>query len=95
MSLYIVNKRNPFFKNGTVIELFEDGFQECEMGVEDNRMSCKGHTGLIKPEREVKPYCIRILRRGFDDPKLRRKSGKVLDTYRDFDFERESALLDA
>lgn len=95
MSLYIVHKPNPYFKNGAIIELFEDGFQECEMVTQNNRMRCVGHTGLIKPEPSVIPFCIKMLRKGFDDPKLRRKSGRIQDPHRDFDFERESASLDA
>jgi hypothetical protein len=76
MAYYIVHKRNPFFKNGTIIELLEDGFQACEMVERDNRLTCVGNVGLIYPEREVFPYCIKMLRKGFDDPKLRRKSGR-------------------
>lgn len=77
MSLYIVHKRNPYFKNGTIIELFEDGFQECIMS--DRRtgnQTAVSHKGLILPEEDVMPYCIKMLNRGFDDPKLRRRSGK-------------------
>jgi hypothetical protein len=76
MSYYIVHKRNPYFKQGTVIELFEDGFQECIMVTENHRMRCVGNKGLIIPERDVFPYCILMLRKGFDDPKLRYKSGR-------------------
>ena len=71
MAFYMVHKRNPYFKNGTIIELFEDGFQEAVMEERDNRLTCVGNTGLIKPEREVKPYCIKMLRVGFDKPGLR------------------------
>lgn len=95
MAQYIVHKRNPYFKNGAIIELFEDGFQECEMVQRGHRLECIGHKGLVKPEAPVLPFCIKMLRRGFDDPKLRRKSGQAQDTHRDFDFERETALLDA
>jgi len=95
MSQYIVNKANPYFKNGAIIELFEDGFQECVMEQVGHRLSCIGHTGLVKPEPAVLPFCIKMLRRGFDDPKLRRKSGQAQDPHRDFDFERETAQLDA
>lgn len=82
MAYYMVHKRNPYFKNGTIIELFDDGFQECIMETENNRMRCVGNTGLIKPELEVFPFCILMLRAGFDDPKLRRKSGQhSVDTF--------------
>ena len=91
MSYYIVHKRNPYFKQGVQIELFTDGFQECVMEQVGHRTRCVGVTGLVKPEAKVMPYCIKLLRRGFDDPKLRKKSGRFQDTDRDFDFERELA----
>ena len=93
MSIYMVHKKNPYFKNGAIIKLFEDGFQECVMKQVGHRLQCTGYTGLFKPEPAVKPFCIKMLSRGFDDPKLRQKT--LQDTHRDFDFERESALLDA
>jgi hypothetical protein len=89
MAYYIVHKANPYFKNGVIIELFEDGFQECEMVEEAGRLRCVGNKGLIYPEREVFPYCIKMLRRGFDDPKLRRKSGKP--SLPDIDWDRPHA----
>lgn len=89
MSYYMVHKPNPYFKNGTIIELFEDGFQECIMKQVGNNLQCVGNTGLLKPEPSVMPFCIKMLKRGFDDPKLRRKSGRNQNTDRDFDLERE------
>lgn len=77
MALYMVHKRNPYFKNGTIIELFEDGFQECVMCERRTGMQyAKTHKGLILPEEDIMPFCIKMLDRGFDDPKLRRRSGK-------------------
>ena len=82
MAYYIVHKANPYFKNGTIIELFDDGFQECIMEQKDNVLTCVGNTGLVIPELDVFPYCILMLRKGFDDPKLRRKSGQhSVDTF--------------
>lgn len=73
MSLYIVHKKNPFFANGLTIELFTQGFQECIL--EDipgtHRTKVIGTTGLFMPEREVKPYCMKLLNRGLDKPMLR------------------------
>ena len=93
MSYYIVNKKNPYFKQGAIIELFSDGFQECIMEMTDNRLTCVGNTGLLKPEPPVMPYCIKMLRKGFDDPKLRRKSGKFINPDRDFDADKAMAEL--
>lgn len=89
MSYYMVHKHNPYFKNGTIIELFEDGFQECVMRQVGNRLQCVGNTGLLKPEAPVLPFCIKMLKKGFDDPKLRKKSGQAQNMDRDFDLERE------
>lgn len=74
MAFYMVHKRNPYFKPGTMIELFEHGFQECIVEKEGHRVKVVGNKGLVMPEREVKPYCIKILRKGFDKPGLRRKT---------------------
>jgi hypothetical protein len=73
MSLYIVHKRNPYFKPGTIIELFTDGFQEAITERVNHRLSVTGNKGLFYPQREVMPYCVRLLKRGFDKPGLRRK----------------------
>lgn len=87
MAYYMVHKRNPYFKQGAIIELFEDGFQECEMVTENHRMRCVGNTGVMVPELPVLPFCIKMLRKGFDDPKLRRKNARFVDLDRDFDLE--------
>ena len=77
MALYIVHKANPYFKSGVVIELLEDGFQECVLRKnEEGNLYPVTHTGLILPEEDIIPFCIKMLNRGFDDPKLRRKSGR-------------------
>lgn len=84
MAFYVVHKANPFFKNGAIIELFEDGFQEC---VVDATGRITGNTGLLMPEQEVLPFCVKMLRRGYDDPKLRKKSGKPRNFDADIDYE--------
>lgn len=78
MALYIVHKRNPYFRNGVVIELLEDGFQECvlRMNAETGHLDPVTHTGLIYAEEMIMPFCMKMLNRGLDDPKLRRKAGK-------------------
>lgn len=73
MALYIIHKRNPYFKLNTIIELFEDGFQKAKVTESGHVV---GHEGLILPEQDVLPFCIKMLNKGFDDPKLRQKSGR-------------------
>jgi len=78
MALYIIHKRNPYFKPGVVIELLEDGFQECILkeNKETGNLDPITHTGLIHAEELIMPFCMKMLSWGFDDPKLRRKVGK-------------------
>ena len=73
MSLYIVHRRNPYFKTGTVLDLFEDGFQECILNAAGKVF---GNRGLLHNEEQMMPFCMKMLSKGFDDPKLRRKSGR-------------------
>lgn len=72
MSLYIVHKANPYYGNGTILKLLTDGFQRAKV-TESGRVV--GVEGILIPEELVKPFCIKMLNRGFDDPKLRRKKG--------------------
>jgi hypothetical protein len=71
MAFYIVHKANPYFKNGTIIELFEHGFQEVVMEQVGNRLQAVDNVGLVHLERLVKPFCIKMLKNGFDKPGLR------------------------
>lgn len=88
MALYIVHKKNPYFPNGTVIELFEHGFQKAKVTAEGKVV---GNEGLVHLESAVKPYCMKMLNRGLDKPELRtRKSAPVQSN--DFDWERENAV---
>lgn len=84
MSLYIVHKANPYFPNGAIIELYEDGFQEC---VVDATGKVVGNKGLFMPERAVFPYCMKMLSKGLDKPALRRKSGKPGELFDGVDWD--------
>ena len=85
MALYIVHKANPYFPNGAIIELFEDGFQRAKV---DSNGQVIGNEGLIIPENDVLPFCMKMLKRGLDKPELR-KSRFMTDG--DFDWERADA----
>jgi len=78
MALYIVSKANPYFRNGEILELLEDGFQRCVLVKNPltGREEPRNHEGLIMPEEDIMPFVIKMLNKGFDDPKLRRKSGR-------------------
>lgn len=71
MAFYMVHKRNPYFPNGCMIELFTHGFQKCKVIKVGNRTKVVGNEGLVHLERVVKPFCIKILNKGFDKPGLR------------------------
>lgn len=73
MAYYMIHKRNPYFKNGAIIELFEHGFQEAAMVEENGRLRCTGNKGLVHLESIIKPFCIKMLKSGFDKPGLRSK----------------------
>lgn len=81
MSLYIVHKANPYFPNETILELFEDGFQKAKV---NERGQVTGNEGLIIPEKDVLPYCMKLLQRGLDKPELRKPRH---ETDGDFDWE--------
>ena len=72
MSLWVAIKRNAYVKPGTYLELFEDGFQKAMVKQVGNRLEVTGNAGLILPERELKPFVMRVLNRGLDKPDLRR-----------------------
>lgn len=78
MALYIVHKRNPYYENGVVIELLEHGFQECILRLNEvtGNLDPVNHKGLVHAEEMIMPFCMKMLNRGLDDPKLRQKAGK-------------------
>jgi len=78
MAYYMVHKRNPYFRTGTQIELFTHGFEACLTEVKNNIVTVIGNTGFIYPEADVKPYCIKMLRKGFDKPGLRTEKSSVV-----------------
>lgn len=47
--LYIVNKKNPYFRNGAFIRKFDDGWEEAIMEQENGRARIAGYKGLIIP----------------------------------------------
>jgi hypothetical protein len=91
MSLYIVAKANPYLAGGTVLELLDDGFQKVKL---DSKGKVVGHEGLVFLEEMLMPFCIRMLNKGFDDPKLRRKSGRGYTGQSDGKWEEMSEELE-
>lgn len=73
MAFYVIHKCNPYFKNGAIVELFEHGFQEAVMVQEGSRLKCTGNKGILHLESVIKPFCIKMLSKGFDKPGLRTK----------------------
>lgn len=77
MAYYMVHKRNPYFPCGTVLELFTDGFQEAVFTMVGHRMRCTGNKGIIMPEIKVKPFCMKMLRKGLDKVSLRTSKSRT------------------
>lgn len=66
MSLYVVRKRNPYLRPGTFVESFDDGFQKCRIAQEGNRLSIRGHEGIIIPYTALAPFVSKVMKTGLD-----------------------------
>jgi hypothetical protein len=66
MSLFIVHKRNPFFRPGTWVELFDEGFQKAVVQQQGNRAEVLRNEGIVIPAESLRPYVIRVQKRGLD-----------------------------
>lgn len=66
MALYVVVRRNKYFRPGTFLELFEDGFQKVRFKTEGHRLHILGHEGIVLPESELRPFVMKVLKRGLD-----------------------------
>lgn len=68
MAFYKVLLPNPFYKVGVFVEDDADGFlQEVYMGkTAETYHGPSGYMGLMYPLREVRPYLVKIQRRGLD-----------------------------
>lgn len=64
MSLYIVNKCNDLYKQGTVIECLDHGCQVVETKTVNNRMEVVRSVGVAFPLAVIEPIAIKILHRG-------------------------------
>jgi len=62
----MVVKKNPFFPLRTMVEAFDDGVQKCVLLQEGNRVKAISHEGLIHPMITVRPFLMKIQKRGLD-----------------------------
>lgn len=72
MALYVVIRRNAWFKQGTYLEKFDQGLQKVRFKHENNKLKIIGHEGLWVPFNEVEPFIYRVQKRGLDKPGLRK-----------------------
>lgn len=80
MPLYVVRKRNPYYKVGTFLQLFDDGFQEAVMEKADgNRLRVHMNRGIVMPEEVMAPFVMQVLRRGLDHNMRRSLLGRKPD----------------
>lgn len=68
MAFYRVMLPNPFYKVGSFVEDDKEGFlQQIYMSNElEHYRGPAGYFGLMYPLREVRPYLLRIQKRGLD-----------------------------
>jgi hypothetical protein len=65
--LYIVHRRNGGrFPIGSYWRLFDDGFERCKIKQENGRVTIVGYEGIIIPESELKPFVVRVQKKGLD-----------------------------
>lgn len=68
MGLYVVISPDcPYWEKGTFVEDGDDGcMQAVEVVMEEGRMVPMGYMGLCVPEGPVRPYLMKVQRRGLD-----------------------------
>jgi hypothetical protein len=65
-ALHKVIYPNDFFKVGVFLEEFDGVMQEVKTANENGRLKLGGYTGLVIPAWQIKPYTVRIQKRGLD-----------------------------
>jgi len=65
-ALHKVIYPNDFFPVGTFLEEFDGVMQKVKTATENGRIKLGGYEGIVIPVRTMKPYTIRIQKRGFD-----------------------------
>ena len=64
--LYLVYKKNPYFKKGTFVEQFDHGCMQAKIEQKGHRVRVTGHTGMALPYDTVRPFLLKILKHGVD-----------------------------
>lgn len=64
--LAVVRKRNPYWRVGTYVEIFDDGVQKVRTEQQGNRLRVLGGEGIILEQKLVEPFISRVLSKGFD-----------------------------
>jgi len=66
--LFVIRKRNPYswLTAGSFVECFDHGCQKCIIKTVNNRVSIRGHEGIILPQSDILPFASRVLKSGFD-----------------------------
>lgn len=63
MGLYYVVRPNPLFKVGEFLRDSDEGFVQRTVMTKEGP---SGWTGILVPRHEVRPFTVKILRRGLD-----------------------------
>lgn len=71
MALFVIWRRNPLrIPHGTFYRLFDDGFERCVMKYENGRHKIMRYEGIVVPEELLRPYLMRVQKRGVDEQAL-------------------------
>lgn len=67
MALYIVKRKNPYYKLSTWLEDDDDGYvQPVRIVYKNGRAEPEGFYGIMVPLRDVREHLVKVLNRGFD-----------------------------
>jgi hypothetical protein len=64
MPLWVIHRANDRFRQGTYFEESDWGVQEAVIAQKGNQITVEDTKGFILPVDEIKPYAIRIQKRG-------------------------------
>ena len=63
---WIVNKKNPFAKIGTLFRRFRDGYEQVIRGEGKTCREMYGYEGLVLPHETLAPYILAVKAHGLD-----------------------------
>jgi hypothetical protein len=65
-TLYIVNRRNPYLRQGAFVRWFEDGYEECVVDSPNGKLELLGYRGPVFPHSTLAPFLLAVQNSGLD-----------------------------